>query len=144
MPCNNVTETLALVLDTEERIVDYSLHKISCGEPVAGRGLIRRWAKGKTVKQILDLKPVTLSKDGSIDDTVGEYLRLKHLFSIQAALAEFVGNEATQLDDFCTIESVTYSTDGVEIRAAINLDLLTDRIKACGLRGDARHPDVDP
>lgn len=141
MPCNDITEVLAIRLDSDERLVDYSLHKISCGEAVAGRGLIRKWAKGKTIAEIMALKPEMVLADEEIDSAVGEYLRLKHLFAIQSALAGFTGDVTTVPGSFCSMESIDYTSDGVSIQASINLDILTDKIKACGLCGDACKPE---
>jgi len=135
MPCKDITENLQLILDPEERICDYSLSKQTCGGAVAGRGLIRRWVKQKRVDDVLKLTAGEVLAGSDIKSSTDEYLYLKHLFSIQATLSAFTGS-AEGDDDLLSILSVEYSAEGAEIHARINLKVLTDRIKACGLCGD--------
>ncbi|MCP4684343.1 MAG: hypothetical protein GY867_02745 [bacterium] len=135
MPCTDVTENLRLSLDSEERLKDYELSKQTCGGAVAGRGLIRKWVKHKNIDQILKLTAVEVLAGSDLRSGTDEYLHLKHLFSLQGALGAFVGT-GSQSDGFLSIESVDYGLEGVEIRARIDLKLLTDRIQACGLCGN--------
>ena len=135
MTCSDVTENLRLVLDAEERISDYVLTKQTCGGAVAGRGLIRKWVKHKRVEDVLRLTAQEVLDGSDIKSSTDEYLQLKHLFSIQETLLAFTGTTDNDTD-LLSIESVDYGPDGARITARINLEVLTDRIKACGLCGD--------
>lgn len=136
MPCTNVTELLELTLDSEDRVLDYSLTKETCGGKVAGRGLIRDWVKLKSAESVLALLPQEMLEKSDNPDVTTEYLRLKHLFSVQAALATLFGSDSGT-EGFITVESVQYALDETRLSARVDLDILTDKIKACGLCGDA-------
>ncbi len=133
MPCSDVTERLSLTLDHEDRVIGYELTKQTCGGSVAGRGLIRELVKHRTADEVLALRAETVVADTDGSDDVLEYLRLKHLFSLQAALAVFGGDASDEQSRLLTIESVDYGPDDVTIVATVHLEVLTDKIKACGL-----------
>ena len=133
MPCNDLTEVLRLTLDRNDRVVGYSLSKLSCGGSVAGRSLIRKWVKHRTVSEIMRLSPEQIIDDIRVEDPLEEYLHLKHLFAIQMALMTFLGKQAGRPSDACVINTVSTSPDGTELLVELKVDLLTSRIKACGL-----------
>ena len=133
MPCNDLTEVLRLTLDQNDRVVGYSLSKLSCGGTVAGRSLIRKWVKHRTVSDILQLNPKQILDDIRVEDPLEEYLHLKHLFAIKTALTTFLGKQAGRPSDTCVINTVSTSPDGTELLVELKVDLLTSRIKACGL-----------
>jgi hypothetical protein len=137
MPCTDVTEVLVLSLDNSDRVQTYSLHKETCGGAVAGRGLIRDWVKHREVAEVLALQPAELLMQTNRRGTVNEYLTLKHLFSIQGALAAYRGEMADHEPGLLQIESIEYAPDETRLQARIKLDVLTEKIKACGLCGDA-------
>ena len=135
MPCTDVTENLRLVLDPEERILDYELSKQTCGGAVAGRGLIRKWVKHRPIDEVMRLTAQEILEGSEIKSSTDEYLHLKHLFSIQETLSAFTG-AADNENELLSILAVDYGPEGTSIHARINLAVLTDRIKACGLCGD--------
>lgn len=133
MPCSDVTERLSLTLDHEDRVIGYELTKQTCGGSVAGRGLIRELVKHQTADEVAAIQPEAVLAHTESSDDVLEYLRLKHLFSIQAALAVFGGNASEEQSRLLTIEPVDHGPDDLTILATVHLEVLTDKIKACGL-----------
>ena len=65
------------------------------------------------------------------DRQIEEFLKLKHLFAIRAALASFSGKDPAGVDDTCTISSVSYDGDDTIIDAEIDIKLLSGQIEAC-------------
>jgi hypothetical protein len=133
MPCNDVTEVLRLTLDREDRVISYSLSKLSCGGAVPGRSLIRKWVKHQSVADILQLDPKQIVDDIRVENPIEEYLHLKHLFAIQMALTTFLGGQAGRPNDACVINTVSNGPDGTELLVELKVNVLTDKIKACGL-----------
>ena len=136
MPCTDVTELLTLTLDHHDRVIAYTLVKQTCGGAVAGRGLIRDWVKHAGVDQVLALSAEQLVAECE-RGTVNEYLMLKHLFTVQAALRTYVGAAQDDDGELIEIESIEHSPDRSEIHARVKLNVLTEKIKACGLCGDS-------
>lgn len=133
MPCNDVTEILKLTLDPEDRVIRYSLSKLSCGGAVPGRSLIRKWVKHQTAAAILQLNPKLIVDDVQTEDPIEEYLHLKHLFAIQMALTTFLGGQAGRPDDACVINTISNGPEGTELLVELKVNVLTDKIKSCGL-----------
>jgi len=141
MPCTDVTEFLVLDLDDRERVMNYELTKQTCGGAVAGRGLIREWVKGRTVDEILALSPEIVLGGSDNRDTVYEYLCLKHLFSIQAALRAYLGAGLPNGPCPADLLSLEHAPGRITLRARLKLGLITNAIKACGLCGDVAGAD---
>ena len=135
MPCTDITELLTLILDHHDRVTAYTLVKRTCGGAVAGRGLIRDWVKHQDIDRVLALRGEQLLTEPA-RGPANEYLRLKHLFTVQAALRTYVGVAQDDDLELIEIESIEHSADHSEIRAVVKLSVLTEKIRACGLCGD--------
>jgi len=71
--------------------------------------------------------------DIKAESSIEEYLHLKHLFAIRLALTTFLGGQAGRPDDACVINTITNSPDGTELLVELKVNVLTDKIKSCGL-----------
>ena len=136
MPCNDVTERLTVRLDHADRVVGYSMSKMTCGGNVKGDDLLDEWILDRDVETVLAIDPADLASRPVLG-RVKEYLRFKHLFSVQAALAGYLGRSLPDDDCAVTIVGVEYDRTGAEVRAEIHPPLLTEKIEACGLCGDS-------
>jgi hypothetical protein len=132
MPCNDVTEVLTLKFDQQDRIVGYTLVKLTCGGSVTGRSLIKNWVKHRTADEVLRLTHEQLLSEARCGDEVEEYLHLKHLFSIQSALAAMMGKSGGGPQDFCVINTLASGPEGTELIAELNIEVITEKIRACG------------
>ncbi len=131
MPCNDITDYLTLTIGPDDRIVDYSLHKRTCGGAVGEEKLIGPWLFKRTVAQILDTTLDAFHAKLRTRQDLKEYLALKHFLSVQAALAIFVGRETGRVADRCTVEAIEYGPDGVRMAAHLDVKAMTDEIAAC-------------
>ena len=132
MPCTDITDRLELTIDSNDRIVRYSLNKLTCGGSVGEESMLKRWVTGKKVSDVMhttvDTFHATLSK--KISD-IKEYLALKHFIAIQTGLAVMIGNKAGSLEDSCTVECIEYNGANTTLVVHINVNLITDKIVAC-------------
>jgi hypothetical protein len=132
MPCSDVTELLKISLDPEDRITSYSLNKRTCGGTMGRDELILKMIRGQTATEIVQ-KPADEFYSGiTFSSDLREMVYLKHYFAVQSGLAEFLGRELSESHSECTVESVVYGPDGVELTVLVHVDMLTDKIKACG------------
>ncbi|MBI5153787.1 hypothetical protein HZA57_00990, partial [Candidatus Poribacteria bacterium] len=128
----DVTESLRIVLDSGDRLLDYTLIKRTCGRAVGERSLILDWAKGRTAGELLAVAAGEFLDAFSPEDETHEFLLLKHLLALQGGLAVFTGAEAGAAGSPCAAESVTCGETGFEFLGQLRVDILTDRIRACG------------
>lgn len=133
MPCNDVTETIRIVLDTNERLVSYRLRKSACDKAVGAESLLLDHLKNRSIPEILKLDPASLRLEYIAQNEIEDFLRLKHLFALQMAIDTFTGGQAGGgKNASCNIVEVNYGSDGIIIEADISVDIIAERIKACG------------
>jgi hypothetical protein len=131
MPCNDVTEVLSLTLDHEDRVIHYSLAKLTCGAAVGNPSLLRKWIDGRKADDVLR---------GSVHDVLAvlptrsetwEYLTYKHLLAVQHGLRAVLGVSQSGPDDICAIQSIETDERGIKLMALVKVDLLTSEIEGC-------------
>ncbi|PCJ61200.1 MAG: hypothetical protein COA73_07685 [Candidatus Hydrogenedentota bacterium] len=131
MPCNDVTEILAVDLDGEERLVDYRFAKLTCGQPVGDVSLLAGVLKGRTVDDLLKVTAESFLAEFPAEDELGEFLSLKHFFAVQSALEVYVGLESGAKDSLFAAAEVEYGPDSVRIQGRLAVELMEEKIEAC-------------
>ena len=133
MPCNDITETIRIVIDANERLVSYQLRKSNCGKAVGAESLLLEYLQNRTIPEILQLDPDSLRFGYAAKSDIEDFLHLKHLFALQMTFDTFTGGQAGGgKNASCKIAEVSYGSDGIIIEADIAIDIITERIKACG------------
>ncbi len=132
MPCNDITDTLKILLDLDDRLIKYSLSKRTCGGAVGQKELIGDWLKGKSAREILDATGTSVLEAIRPADDVEEYLTLKHFFAVQTGLMIMFGEEAGGKDDCCAVDTIHYGPKGMVLVAQLDVNGLTEQIQSCG------------
>lgn len=132
MPCKDITELLEVVLDAEDRLVEYTFSKRTCGQGVGTAALLIDQLRGRTVEELLHKSAAEFLAEFPISDPIEEFLSLKHLFAIQGALEVYAGVEAGRASDAFAVAGIEYGEDNTRIHGRIAVDIVTDKIKACG------------
>lgn len=131
-PCNNISDELKILFDNDERLVKYSLTKRSCGAAVGEKTLILDWIKGRSARDLLAMPIEMFAADHATDNDVEEYLLLKHFLGLQSGLRIMLGLESGGKDDYCTVDTIHYGPKGMVLVALLDVEGMTDQIKACG------------
>lgn len=132
MPCTDVSENIKITLDHDDRVIFYALSKDTCSGAVGKPSLLRKWIRDRSAEDILAATPDILHDFYPTKSNTWQFLYAKHLFAVQRTLQAALGHDTGRPTDYCAVHSVTYTPDGVEIVARLNIDLMTDDIKACG------------
>lgn len=132
MPCSDVTEILSITLDSDDRIVHYSLLKRTCGGSVGNPSLLRKWVENRTAQEVLEASPEQLLAALPTPSTTWEFLRLKHLFALQSGIQALFGQKSAMPGDPCVVDSIEMTDGGLRLLAQIKVDILTEKIAACG------------
>lgn len=132
MPCRDVTEMIEVVVDDQDRLESYRFSKLACGQGVGAQSLLIDQLKGRTVADLLAGDAETFLAEYPVETEVEEFLGLKHLFAVQAALEVLTGREPGGPGDPCAAAEITYQDGKTTIDARIAVDLVTEKIKACG------------
>ena len=133
MPCDNVTEKIRLVIDKDDRLVSYKLVKKSCNGLLGQESMLIDLLKDKTTKQILAVDAAAFRNSYSAQSDVEEFIALKHFFAIKSALEAVIGNTPGGADSSCAIAQVNYDNGNLIVEADIAVDIVTEKIRACGI-----------
>jgi hypothetical protein len=131
MPCSDVSENLHLRFDYEDRVTYYSLSKDTCSGAVGQPSLLRKWIRNRSARDILATSGEDLHAFFPTRSQTWQFLYAKHLFAVQRAIRALTGDLSGSPQESCSVESVSYGPEGIELRARIRIDLLTDEIRAC-------------
>lgn len=141
MPCNSVVELIQIVIDGRDRLKHYQFVKKSCGQGVGSNSLLIDILKDMSVDELLEVNPETLLAVDRTDDEVLEFLRLKHLFAVQATLEVLTGRMTGGKGHPCAVADVAYDGDETIMNAEIDVDVITEQIAACvGCKGGCGQP----
>lgn len=132
MPCSDVTEVIEVELDAEDRLTHYRFAKRTCGQGIGADSLLIERIAGRSLDELITVTAEEFLDEAGIADEVEEFLSLKHLFAVQSALEVLTGKEPGRKDDPFAAAEVTCGDDGTRIKGLISIDLVTEKIKACG------------
>lgn len=131
MPCKDITDTILLTIGEDDRIIDYSLSKRTCGGTVGEDKLIGPWLFKRTVAQVIGTSNAQFLVKLRTQNDLTEYLAVKHFLAVRTTLQAVTGETAGGLRDHCTIETVEYGPEGMEVTAHLDVKALTNEIAAC-------------
>jgi hypothetical protein len=131
VPCSDITETIDLALDADDRLVRYALHKRTCGAEIGAAALLIDWLAGRRPADILALDGEALLSRYAPPESE-ELLYLKHLAAIQESLRVLTGACRGGPGDACAAVSVIQEADGLAFSALVSVNGDTDRIQPCG------------
>jgi hypothetical protein len=133
MPCADVTELITVTVGPDDTLQAYRFHKRTCGQGVGADSLLLEQFAGLSVDALLALDAETFIAEHPVELEIEEFLNLKHLFAVQAALEVLCGKEPGGKDDPCAAATVAVEPDGsVVIEGRIAVDLMTEKIRSCG------------
>ena len=132
MPCNDIRERIEIRLDDDDRLIDYSLVKNTCGAPVGHAALLLEVLRGESTQALLKQdENKWLPQDEELDQEE-LFLYYKHLFALRAALQAAFGLVRGGPDDVCALASMGCDINGALIEGLISIEALTQEIKSCG------------
>jgi hypothetical protein len=119
MVCQDTSELIKIVLDLDERLVDYSFQKESCGRMVGEERLIGPWLFGRKASEILDIDLTDFEQMIVREDDLKHFLAMKHFVAVQKGLAVLLGHNPGGPGDSCSVEYIRNSPEGMEILARL-------------------------
>jgi hypothetical protein len=133
MPCHDVSEILRLKLDGGDQLLEYQLSKQTCGKAVGVDDLLMGELAGFSSVDILSLEPDDFVAQEPLVEVA--FLRLKHLFALQAGIRVLIGQEAGGRLSPITVVQIEYENETMILEADISVDMITNQIKSCGACG---------
>jgi hypothetical protein len=129
IPCNNITESIRIEIDSEDRLRNYELGKQRCGLAIGGDSPLINNLLRRPISEILELDINAFCREES--DNINRFLSLKHLLALKMTLETLIGKEAGGPTDFCRIIEINYDKDRLIIEAEIDVNIATNKIRLC-------------
>jgi hypothetical protein len=133
MPCRDVTETIHVVLDDEDRLVHYTLTKRHRGSDAGECALLEGQFAGWTLEAILGLEAGEFLAGHHFTDKAGEFLALKHFFTLRMALEVLTGRAAGGVGEKCMVASVIHDGKNLHVEADIPTQWAVEKTAARGV-----------
>ncbi len=131
MPCTDITEIIKITLDRDQKLKSYRFSKKTCGGAVGYESMLQDHLAGSSVEHIISLDEHTFCEDNKPDNQIEEFLGLKHLFALQAALRVYAGIDPGSVGKSCALAEIGFDGADTVIDADINVNIITERIRAC-------------
>lgn len=132
MPCSDITDRLEVVLGHDDALHSYTLEKLTCGAPVGQASLLLGWLQGRSAESILTLDGIALREACANLTAKNEFLHFKHLMALQEGLRVLLGKASGGPGGTCEATSVVAEPESIRLVASLRVDLITEKIKACG------------
>lgn len=132
MPCLEIGEKLQVVLDRNEQLISYCLSKISCGKAVGVEPFLLDRLKGRTATELMAMTPDDFRRGLPVRTEIEQFIGLKHFIALKSALEALTGRQAAGADATCAVEKIIYDGDRLVVTANIAIDLIAEKIDACG------------
>lgn len=130
MPCEDLTESIFVVLDTEDRLVHYVLRKESCGRTIGDESMLVSILQGVSVENILAITTESWSLE--FQDDSEQFIASKHFEALRSVLNAYLGIAPAGPSASCAISEIASDESGTTIQARMKIDLPTGGIKPCG------------
>jgi hypothetical protein len=132
MPCSDVTEVIEVILDEQDRLKEYTFRKRTCGQGVGVGDLLQGILGGMPAEDVLAITPEYFLETWPVEDSLEEFLGLKHLIAVQSALEVLLGKASGGPGELCAAAEIGCEGNDTVILARISVDLITEKIKSCG------------
>lgn len=134
MPCSDSSSSIAIRLDSEERLVKFDFAKITCGREIGAKTDYQKYCQGKTLEEILKIGFSQTIQELNIQEEERQYVLYLEWAALRSAVAQYLGIADADYDkDRCKITSIEYDENGIEIAEVIFPPKELPKILPCSL-----------
>jgi len=95
MPCKDTSAEIIIHLDNNDCLVDFSFTKITCSKEIGGGTGFLEYCKGKSTKEILDLKINEILDFFAFESDEDQFLLYMEWEALLAAISQLLGISIT-------------------------------------------------
>ncbi len=131
MPCGDISETIRLELDGNDKLLDYTFSKRACGGNIGQKSMLLDQLKGFSARQIIDLEQSKLLDMLNPENSTEGFLAIKHLTIMQTCFLMLYGEMSNKTRNPVRIYSINHTPNGIELEADVKLNLDVKKIDPC-------------
>ena len=114
MPCKDTSAKIKVLLDAEERLLDFDYEKITCSKKIGGTGF-REYCIGRSIEEISHIDFNALLDIISFESTEDQFYLFLEWDAVRAAIAQYRGRGNELDQDRYQLASIVYDEGNVEI-----------------------------
>ena len=119
MPCKDTTSQINIILDYNDKLLDFEFTKSTCNKEIGGKTGFREYCIGKTIEILSKLEFNDLVEKLGLQDTEGQFLCYLEWSALLAALDQYQGLLPPKDDHRYQIANISYESNQVEIKQLV-------------------------
>ena len=119
MPCKDTTSQINIVLDQNDKLLDFEYSKMTCNKEIGGNTGFREYCLGKTIEILSKLEFSDLIVDLNLQDSDKQFLFFLEWSALGAALDQYQGRLIPKDKDRYEIATIAYESDRVDIKLMV-------------------------
>ena len=136
MPCNDTTSKALVVLDSQERLLEFDFSKMTCGGKIGGDTGFGEYCQYQSIDEILNIEYEVMAERMGLEDETERFLLYLEWSVLQSALGQYKGLE---IGERCKVAAVEYENNRIEIRLVIwPPSEMPKRVPSCTARAAAQ------
>jgi len=131
MPSKYTAETIHIILDDAEQLMEYRLDRLSGGRSIGTTPLMLDHFRGRPITDILRLDAEQFCSLYASSDGIPQHTLLRHFVAIRSVLDAYTGRRRGGPGETCSIVSIDYDDSKVFIEAILYSEPLNRATDSC-------------
>jgi len=119
MPCKDTTSQISIILDKNDKLLNFEYSKMTCSKEIGGNTGFREYCLGKSIETLSKLEFNALVVDLDLQDPDKQFLFFLEWSALGVALDQYLGRLTPNDDDRYQIATISYESDRVEIKQMV-------------------------
>jgi len=119
MPCKDTTSQISIVLNQNDKLMNFEYSKMTCNKEIGGNTGFRDYCLGKDIETLSKLEFNDLVADLNLQDPDKQFLLFLEWSALGVALDQYQGILIPKDNDRYQIATIAYESDHVEIKQMV-------------------------
>ena len=119
MPCKDTTSQISIVLDHNDKLLNFEYSKMTCNKEIGGNTGFREYCLGKSVENLSELEFNDLFLELNLQEPENQFLLFLEWSALGAALDQYQGRLTPKDDERYQIATIAYESDRIEIKQMV-------------------------
>ena len=119
MPCKDTTSQISIILDHNDKLLNFEYSKMTCNKEIGGNTGFREYCLGKSVENLSELEFNDLFLELNLQEPENQFLLFLEWSALGAALDQYQGRLTPKDDERYQIATIAYESDRIEIKQMV-------------------------
>ncbi|PIQ97806.1 MAG: hypothetical protein COV67_02265 [Nitrospinae bacterium CG11_big_fil_rev_8_21_14_0_20_56_8] len=134
MPCKDTTSRIEVVLDHDERLVDFDFNKITCGKEIGGETGLKDFCRGHSLDEIEAFDVARLVEDLQPNEGETQFFLYLEWDALLTSIAQYRGRTGEIDLERYQLAAISYDEESIRISQVIHPNRNMPKIIPCGVK----------